>query len=81
MSSERAANQARKILSDELFKKGVHGLVVDKVQVEAKETFGLVVLVSKSFRKQLPSSVVVSLGAKEVEVPIVVQRAPEFKPE
>lgn len=79
MSSEKAANEARRVFSDELFKKGIHGLLVDKVRVEAKETFALVALVSKTFRKQLPSSVTVSIGAKEVEVPLVVQKASEFK--
>lgn len=81
MSSKKAANEARRVFSDELFRKGINGLSVDKVRVEAEETFALVAFVSRTFRKPLPASVTVSLGADKVKVPLVVQKASEFKPE
>ena len=81
MASEKAAQQARKQYSDELFGKGIHGLLVDKVRLNDEETFALVALVPESYRRLLPQSLTVSVGSKEVEVPLVTQKAPRFKPE
>lgn len=80
MATEKAANLARSLFSKELFDKGIHGLMVDTVAKDSK-SFCLVAMVPLSFKKQLPAAVKVLVGAKEVDVPLVIQKAASFKPE
>ena len=80
MATEKAANLARTQFSKELFGKGIHGLQVDTVAGDDKR-FCLVAMVPLSFKKQLPTAITVLVGTKEVDVPLVVQKADPFKPE
>lgn len=81
MASEKAANIGRDQISDELFAKGVHGLAVDKMTIDGKETFGLVAMVPHGNKARFPRSVTVVHQSKEVVVPLVVKETDPFKPE
>lgn len=81
MTSEKAANRARELFSDELFSKGAHALAVDKAEVDGKETFALIAMVAPSHKKPMPKSLSYSIGAKEIVVPVIVKKTPPFKPE
>lgn len=75
MASEKAAHRARIQFSDELFGKGIQGLLVDEVRLDAqKKTFALIALVPPSYRKRLPHSVKVAMGSTQVEVPVLLRR-------
>lgn len=81
MVSEKAANKARELFSDQLFGSGAHAVAVDKVTIEGEETFALIAMVPPSHRKKLPESVSVTVGKKQLSVPVVVKKAEPFKPE
>lgn len=81
MVSEKTANKARELFSDQLFRSGAHGVAVDKVNNEGQETFALIAMVSPSQRLTLPTTVSVTVGKKQLSVPVVVRKTPSFKPE
>lgn len=81
MTSEKAANRARELFSDELFSKGVHALAVDKAEVDGKETFALIAMVAPSHKKPMPKSLSYAVGAKEIVVPVIVKKTPPFQPQ
>jgi hypothetical protein len=81
MVSEKTANKARELFSDQLFRSGAHGVAVDKVNIEGLETFALIAMVSPSHKLTLPATVSVTVGKKLLSVPVVVRKTPSFKPE
>ena len=81
MATEKAANLGRDQISGEIFAKGAHGLSVDKMTVDGKETFGLVAMVAQGNKAQFPRSVAVVHLGRQVIVPVVVKEAEPFKPE
>lgn len=81
MASEKAANKARELFSDQLFGCGAHGVAVDKVTIEGHETFALIAMVPPSHKKKLPETVSVTVGKKHLSVPVIVRKTEPFKPE
>jgi hypothetical protein len=81
MVSEKAANKARELISDELFSCGAHGIAVDKVAVDGQETFAVIAMVPPKHKKPMPSSVNVTIGKTTQCVPVVVRKTEPFKPE
>jgi len=81
MVSEKTANKARELFSDQLFRSGAHGVAVDKVTIEGQETFALIAMVSPSHKLTLPTTVSVTVGKKRLSVPVVLRKTPSFKPE
>jgi hypothetical protein len=81
MASEKIANKARALISDELFSRGAHGVAVDKVAVEGADTFAVIAMVPQSHKKTLPASVAVPVGKKTETVPVIVRKTQPFKPE
>ncbi len=81
MVSEKTANKARDLFSDQLFRSGAHAVAVDKVNIEGQETFALIAMVSPSHKLVLPATVSVTVGKKQLSVPVVVRKTPSFKPE
>jgi hypothetical protein len=81
MVSEKTANKARELFSDQLFRSGAHGVAVDKVNIEGQETFALIAMVLPSHKLTLPTTLSVTVGKKQLSVPVVVRETPSFKPE
>ena len=81
MATERAANLGRDQISDEVFAKGAHGLAVDKMTVDGKETFGLVAMVPPGNTAKFPRSVAVVHQGRQVVVPVIVKETEPFNPE
>jgi len=81
MASEKAANKARELFSDQLFGSGAHAVAVDKVSIEGEEAFALIAMVPPSHEANLPASVAVTVGSKQLTVPVVVRNTAPFKPE
>lgn len=81
MATEKAANLGRDQISDEIFAKGAHGLAVDQMTVDGKETFGLVAMVPLGNKAKFPRSVAVVHLGRQVVVPVVVKEVEPFKPE
>ncbi len=81
MVSEKAANLGRDQISDEIFAKGAHGLAVDKLTIDGKETFALVAMVAPGSKAKFPRSVTVRHQNRNVVVRLVVKESEPFKPE
>jgi hypothetical protein len=81
MASEKTANRARELFSDQLFGSGAHAVAVDKVSIGGEETFALIAMVPPSHKATLPASVAVTVGSKQLTVPVVVRKTAPFKPE
>ena len=81
MVSEKTANKARELFSDQLFESGAHAIAVDKVSIEGQETFALIAMVPPSHKRKLPATVSVTVGKKQLSVPVVVRMTEQFKPE
>ncbi len=81
MVSEKTANKARELFSDQLFGSGAHAIAVDKVNIEGQETFALIAMVPPSHKRKLPTAVSVTVGKKQLSVPVVVRKTEPFKPE
>lgn len=81
MVSEKTANKARELFSDQLFGSGAHAVAVDKVTIEGEETFALIAMVPPSHKKPMPATVAVTVGKQQLSVPVVVRKTPPFKPE
>jgi len=81
MASEKTANKARELFSDQLFGSGAHSVAVDKVNIEGEETFALIAMVPPSHKRTLPASVAVTVGDKLLSVPVVVRKTAAYKPE
>jgi len=81
MASEKTANKARELFSDQLFGSGAHAVAVDKVTIGGEETFALIAMVPPSHKQTLPASVAVSVGDKLLSVPVVVRKTAPYQPE
>jgi hypothetical protein len=81
MASEKTANRARELFSDHFFANGAHGLAVDKVLVDGVDTFALIAMVPPGHKTNLPKTVPVTVGGKEIAVPVVVRKSEPFVPE
>lgn len=81
MVSEKIANKARELFSDQLFRSGAHAIAIDKVNIGGEETFALIAMVPPSHKLTLPTTVSVTVGKRQQSVPVVVRRTPPFKPE
>jgi hypothetical protein len=81
MASEKTANKARELFSDQLFGSGAHAVAVDKVSIEGEETFALIAMVPPSHKQKLPASVAVTVGDKLLSVPVVVRKTAPYEPE
>lgn len=81
MASEKAASLCRDQIADQLFAKGVHGLAVDKMTFDGKQTFGLVAMVPRGHKAKFPRCVTVVHQRREVVIPLVVKETEPFEPE
>jgi len=81
MTSEKIANKARELFSDQLFGSGAHAVAVDKVTIGGEETFALIAMVPPSHKQALPTSVAVTVGDEQLSVPVVVRKTAPYQPE
>lgn len=80
MASEKEAHLAREKHSEYLRKLGAHAIAVDQVDDKADDGYGVIAMFEKN-PPDVPKSLDVTVGKKQVSVPLKVQKAERFKPE
>ena len=81
MTTIKLANLAREAFSADLFKRGVHGLSVEKVTLAGKATFAVVAMVQPGSKATFPQALEVVDKDKQASVPLIVRATPPFQPE
>jgi hypothetical protein len=80
MATEKEAELAREQHAEKLRKLGAHAIAVDEIKRRGGSTF-VVVATFATKPGSVPKTLSVASGRKTVEVPLVVQRGPKFRPE
>lgn len=80
MASEKEADLARAQHSDFLRKRGAHAIAVDEVEHKGGKTYGVVAFFERE-PDDLPETLKIKSGKKEMEVPLVPRVAEKFRPE
>ena len=81
MATLKIANLARDAFSDELFKRGAHGLSVEKLTLAGKSTFAVIAMVTPGHKATFPQALDVTDKDKHTTVPLVVRTIEPFRPE
>jgi hypothetical protein len=81
MANEKQANEARRQLGGTLLKQGAHAIGVEDGKGYGKKGFVLVAHVAPQQKSEIPSSLSLSTGDGDVEIPVVVEHSEPFKPE
>ena len=81
MANEKQADQARRRHADALTKLGAHAVGVAKGDSYGQKGFVIVAHIEPRKKAAIPNSLTLSTADGEVEVPVVLERSEQFKPE
>ena len=80
-ASEKKANVARDLFSQELVDKGAHAIGVEPGKGHGHSGFVVVAYVPENFRGTLPETLEIPAREGGGSVPVVLRREERFKPE
>ena len=81
MATEKQARAAREAIADQLFELGAHAVAVDLIAGQDPHSFGVIAMVPRGLKANLPKTFSLRTGKVSVDIPIVVKRTASFKPE